>query len=250
MNLTQVSVSSYSHKILFPQREYFWVRKFCITLSSSVLGVTFNPRDGHPRFSRSHKWSYLFINPGYQGWTSFWSYSAFAQWRLALGSSRQRTAGNSDSVWPDRAQTHLCWYYWMYMSFLSHMCTFMCVMMSFSVGLCKRSLSPSILGLGWEAQNSHVPNPLDPNHSVSYKSLCVYKVNASHLCNRHWETLFVVAWTWPLVSYFIVYFLDWSSLCFGSFIIALDFLPVRSLILFWPRFLRLYWFFPPLPLPH
>ena len=45
--------------------------------------------------------------------------------------------------------------------------------MSVRVGLCKRSLSPSILGLGREAQNLHVPNPL------AHKSLCVYNVNGS-----------------------------------------------------------------------
>lgn len=54
---------------------------------------------------------------------------------------------------------------------------------------------------------------------MSHKSLCIYNVNGSLSCAVDARTPIGCGLNLTLVSAFIIYFLDYSSLCFGSYLI-------------------------------
>lgn len=232
MNLTQVSASSKSHKILLPQIEYFSVSTLWITFSSCA-GGHFQPWDG--RHPSPHKLTngltcsstldirvgkllvLLCLCPVETGFGEWQTDDSREQWECV---SRQGT------TMPLRALVSVCEHSlpYVHMYVRDHQC---------QCGFMQEESLSFHAGTWLGRSESPCPTP-----TATQITLCLQCEWLSLLGSRLREPPFVVAWTWPLVSCFIVSFLNWSSLCFGSLIIALDFLPVRSLIHFWPLFLR------------
>ena len=194
MNLTQVSASS-----LLPQIEYFQVSILWITINSSVLGsrstletATLGSHNLICGLTCSSTLEIRVDKPWIVG--CFQSYYAFAQWRLALGSGRQMTAENSESVWPDRAQLCPCkhwlvcvsilWYVNMYVCDRECQCGFM---------------QEEFLSFHFRTWLGGSESPYS-TLTATQITLCLQCEWLSLLCSRFQELPFVEAWTWPLVS--------------------------------------------------
>lgn len=128
-------------------------------------GVTFNPAGSHPGFSQSHKWSYLVVNLGYQAGQDTDSrillvllclcqWSGFGEWWIDVSREQEGCVTRQGTAMPLEVLVRIC------ERLLPYVHTCVCVTVGVSAGLCKTCFSPSILGLGWKAQNLHVLPPL------------------------------------------------------------------------------------------